>query len=125
MILICGRYEGVDQRVIELAVDREISIGDYVLMGGEVAAMVLIEATTRLIPGVIGNAESLQTESFNAVKDAQQLLEAPHYTRPPEFEGKKVPDVLMSGNHQEIERWRKETSDSLTAARRPDLKPKR
>ncbi len=117
LIFICGRYEGVDQRVSDLVVDEEISLGDYVLMGGEVAAMVVIEAVCRLIPGVIKNAESLQQESFAAGRG--ESLEYPHYTRPLEFRSLPVPPVLTSGNHQEIERWRSEKSAALTAKHRP------
>jgi tRNA (guanine37-N1)-methyltransferase len=105
LILICGRYEGVDQRFIESYVDSEISIGPYVLMGGEVAAMVLIEASSRLIPGVLGNQDSLKEESFGAIE-----LEYPHYTRPPEFEGRAVPEVLLSGDHAKIAAWRKKST---------------
>lgn len=120
LILVCGRYEGVDQRAIDLAVDEEISIGDYVLMGGEVAAMVVIEAVTRLIPSVLGNAESLACESFDS-KDGALLLEAPHYTRPADFRGHAVPEVLLSGDHRKIETWRKDQAVARTRERRPDL----
>ncbi len=116
VVLVCGRYEGVDQRAIELAVDEEISIGDYVLCGGEVPAMALIEGMIRLIPGVLGNPESTQTESFQ-----QSLLEGPHYTRPAEFRGLHVPDVLRSGDHAAIASWRTERSKEFTRQRRPDL----
>lgn len=116
LILVCGRYEGVDQRFIDLYVDKEISIGDYVLMGGEVPAMVLIESITRLIPGVIGNESSTELESYE-----NNLLEAPQYTRPPEFENMKVPQPLLSGDHKAITNWRKERSLELTSRRRPDL----
>ena len=102
LILICGRYEGVDERVCELVVDEEISIGDYVLNGGEVAALVLLETVARLIPGVLGNEASLSHESFN-----EGLLEYPQYTRPPELRGLKVPKVLLSGDHKKIIEWRK------------------
>ena len=121
LILLCGRYEGIDQRVIDLAVDREISIGDYVIMGGEVAAMVVIEATVRLIPGVIGNSDSLTSESFTPQAHTPGLLEAPQYTRPAEFQGRKVPEVLQSGNHKKISEWRAEQSERLTRERRPEL----
>lgn len=117
MILVCGRYEGVDQRVIELCVDHEISIGEYVVMGGEVPAMVVIEACARLIDSVVGNAESIQHESFSA----DDSLEAPQFTRPPEFRGLKVPEVLLSGNHRKIAEWRSAESRRLTLARRPQL----
>lgn len=116
---IAGRYEGVDQRVIDGYVDEEISIGDYVLMGGEVAAMVVIEAVTRLIPGVLGNPLSTSTESFS--DPAALRLEAPHFTRPPEFEGRTVPEVLLSGDHGAIERWREEHARERTKRVRPDL----
>lgn len=121
LILLCGRYEGIDQRVIDLAVDREISIGDYIIMGGEVAAMVLIEAAARLIPGFIGNTDSLTRESFTPQPNEVGMLEAPQYTRPAEFNGLPVPEVLLSGNHKLIAEWRAAQSASLTASRRPDL----
>lgn len=116
LVLICGRYEGVDERVAEHLVDAEISVGDFVLAGGETAALVVIEAVTRLVPGVVGNAESLTTESHVA-----GLLEHPQYTRPAEFRGHKVPDVLLSGDHGAIERWRREQAEQITRQRRPDL----
>ena len=116
LIILCCRYEGVDERVVEHWVDEEIAIGDYVLMGGEVAAMALMEAVGRLLPGVLGNPESIANESFE-----QGLLEHPHYTKPAEFRGLAVPEVLRSGHHAEIEKWRKERSLADTAARRPDL----
>jgi tRNA (guanine37-N1)-methyltransferase len=117
ILLVCGRYEGVDQRVLDLAVDEEISIGDYVLSGGEVPAMVLIEGLVRLLPGVLGNPESTRTESFSG----GALLEGPHYTRPPIYRGHSVPEVLRSGNHAEIERWRRDHAQLRTRERRPDL----
>lgn len=120
VIIVCGRYEGIDQRVIDLYVDREISLGDYVLMGGETAAMVIIEASARLIADVVGNSESTVKESFQP-SEAGLLLEAPQYTRPAEFGGLKVPEVLLSGNHKDIEAWRRESSLKLTKERRPDL----
>ena len=116
VVLVCGRYEGVDQRAIELAVDEEISIGDYVLCGGEIPAMALIEGMIRLIPGVLGNPESTQTESFQT-----SLLEGPQYTRPAEFHGLHVPDVLRSGDHAAIATWRAERAREFTRQRRPDL----
>ena len=116
LVLVCGRYEGVDQRAIDLAVDEEISIGDYVLAGGESAAVVLIEAVTRLVPGVLGNPDSPVRESF-----AGDMLEGPHYTRPPTFRGLEVPAVLRGGHHAEIERWRAERARERTQERRPDL----
>jgi tRNA (guanine37-N1)-methyltransferase len=115
-IIVCGRFEGVDQRVIERRGLEEISIGDYVLAGGEVAAMVLLEAVVRLIPGVLGGADSHADESFE-----NGLLEYPQYTRPQSFEGEDIPSVLTSGDHAKIRRWREEQSRALTAARRPDL----
>jgi tRNA (guanine37-N1)-methyltransferase len=115
-IIICGRFEGVDQRVIDRRQLEEISIGDYVLAGGEVAAMVLLEAVVRLIPGVLGGAESHADESFE-----NGLLEYPQYTRPQSFEGLEIPPVLTSGDHGNIAKWRLEQSRTLTAQRRPDL----
>ncbi len=116
LYLICGRYEGVDERVAAHLVDREISIGDYVLTGGELPAMVLIDAVSRLVTGVLGSEESPRDESFD-----QHLLEYPHYTRPAEFEGHPVPEVLRSGHHAEIERWRRAQAAERTRRRRPDL----
>lgn len=119
VILICGRYEGVDQRVIDLAVDQQLCIGDYVLMGGEVPAMVVIEASARLITDVIGNAESLNDESFSSSEC--QLLEAPHYTRPAVFRERTVPEVLLSGDHAKIAAWKKAQAIERTRTFRPDL----
>lgn len=116
LILICGRYEGVDERVRENLVTHEMSIGDYVLSGGEAAAIVLIEAVARLIPGVLGSFESMQNDSFTT-----GLLQHPQYTRPSEFRGMAVPDVLLSGNHASIQRWRRQESLRRTFLRRPDL----
>ena len=118
VILLCGHYEGLDERVIEEIVTEEISIGDYVLTGGEPAALVLMDAVSRLVPGVLGKPESHQDESFSG---ETPLLEYPQYTRPPEFMGRKVPDVLLSGHHGKIEEWRHEQSVARTAAKRPDL----
>lgn len=115
LIILCGHYEGFDER-IHAYFDEEISIGDYVLTGGEVAALVLIESTVRLIPGILNKDESHQDDSFS-----DGLLEYPHYTRPREFEGKRVPEVLMSGNHQAIENWRRTEALKRTKTRRPDL----
>jgi tRNA (guanine37-N1)-methyltransferase len=115
-VLVCGRYEGVDQRVVELAVDEEISIGDFVLSGGEIPAMVVVEGLVRLLPGVLGNPDSARTESFRG-----DLLEGPQYTRPPEFRGLAVPEVLRSGNHAAVARWRRERATEITRQRRPDL----
>ncbi len=116
LYLICGRYEGVDERVASHLVDKEISIGDYVLTGGELPAMVLIDSVSRLVAGVLGSEESPRDESFD-----QHLLEYPHYTRPAEFEGHPVPEVLRSGHHGEIERWRRAQATERTRRRRPDL----
>ena len=116
LILICGRYEGVDERIVHDLVDDEISIGDYILTGGELAAMVVIEAVTRLIPGTLGAEASAENDSFS-----EGLLEHAHYTRPRNFEGMQVPEVLVSGHHQEIERWRRESSVMRTLLKRPDL----
>lgn len=116
IILICGHYEGVDERVRQHLSDREISIGDYVLTGGELSAMVVVDAVCRLIPGVLGNSESTASESFS-----MGLLEYPQYTRPSEYKGWKVPDVLTSGHHREIELWRRRESLRRTLIRRPDL----
>ena len=115
-LFICGSYEGVDERVREALVDDELSIGDYVLTNGGLPAMVIIDALTRLLPGALGDDESAQDESFSA-----GLLEYPHYTRPAEFRGMKVPEVLLSGHHAEIEKWRSEEARCRTAERRPDL----
>lgn len=116
LVMICGSYEGVDQRVHDSLVDFELSIGDYVLTNGGLPAMVVIDAVTRLLPGALGDDESARDESFS-----QDTLEYPHYTRPAEFRGMKVPDVLMSGHHAEIEKWRQEQSRLRTEQRRPDL----
>ncbi len=116
LILVCGRYEGIDERVREDWIDRELSIGDYVLPGGEIAALCVTEAVVRLLPGVLGNQDSLDEESF-----AQGRLEYPHYTRPQTFRGHEVPDVLLSGDHQRVDEWRREQAEKRTARRRPDL----
>jgi tRNA (guanine37-N1)-methyltransferase len=116
LILLCGRYEGVDQRVIEARAMTEISIGDYVLSGGELAAMVLLDSIVRLLPGVMGAAESAMEESFSA-----GLLEYPHYTRPAEWQGRRVPEVLLSGHHGAVAAWRQAASEQITRERRPDL----
>ncbi|HTW30500.1 MAG TPA: tRNA (guanosine(37)-N1)-methyltransferase TrmD [Candidatus Sulfotelmatobacter sp.] len=141
IVLICGRYEGVDERVADFLADRELSIGDYVLSGGELAAAVIIEAVTRLLPGAVGNEASTRQESFTAHEEAGEhaeseipgnvkpdstcgsngLLDYPHYTRPSEFRGMAVPEVLMNGNHQEIRRWRREQALQKTLRNRPDL----
>lgn len=116
VVLICGRYEGIDERVREALVDEEVSIGDYVLTGGELAALVIIDTVVRLIPGVLGDQDSAKEESFS-----WGILDYPHYTRPPEFRGMKVPEVLLSGNHREIERWRRREALRRTCRQRPDL----
>lgn len=116
LILICGHYEGIDERVRECLVDQEISIGDYVLTGGELPAMVLIDCLVRLIPGVLGDKDSLNFESFE-----DNLLEYPHYTRPADFKGWRVPEILLSGNHKKIEAWRKIQALKITRKKRPDL----
>lgn len=136
VVLICGRYEGVDERVNELACDRELSIGDYVLSGGELAAAVIVDATMRLIPGVLGNEDSSAYESFGHADEhfapdpegpprsthgSGGLLDYPHYTRPAEFRGLAVPEVLASGNHDQIRRWRRERALEKTLRNRPDL----
>ncbi len=116
LVLLCGHYEGLDERVVEHLVDDELCIGDYVLTGGELAAMVVCDAVVRLIPGVLGAEESSQEESF-----AEGLLEYPHYTRPPEFRGWTVPEILLSGNHAKIAEWRRQQSLLRTLRRRPEL----
>ena len=116
LVLLCGRYEGIDERIIEMCVDEEISIGDYVLSGGELGAMVLLDAVTRLIPGVLGHADSAVEDSFS-----EGWLDCPHYTRPEEFAGQRVPEVLLSGNHELIRRWRLKQSLGRTWLRRPEL----
>jgi tRNA (guanine37-N1)-methyltransferase len=116
LVLICGRYEGVDERVAEALATDEISIGDYVLSGGEPATLVVIDAVVRLIPGALGSETSATTESFS-----DGLLDCPHYTRPPDFEGMKVPEVLLTGHHAEIAKWRREAAEEKTKRNRPDL----
>jgi tRNA (guanine37-N1)-methyltransferase len=116
LILLCGRYEGVDERVREMFVNEEISIGDYVLTGGELAAMVMIDAVSRFLPGVLGSAQSAEDDSFT-----NALLEYPQYTRPFDFEGNRVPEILLSGNHAAISLWRRKEALKRTALRRPDL----
>jgi len=118
LVLICGRYEGVDERVVDGLPAEEISIGDYVLSGGEIPALVLIEAVTRLLPGVVGRAESIEQDSFE-----DGILDHPHYTRPREFRGMEVPEVLVSGDHAAIEKWRREAALRKTERNRPDLLP--
>jgi tRNA (guanine37-N1)-methyltransferase len=132
IVLVCGRYEGVDERVADFLADRELSIGDYVLSGGELAAAVIIEAVTRLLPGAVGNEASTRQESFTAHVAAEAgaadstcgsggLLDYPHYTRPADFRGMAVPEVLINGNHQEIRRWRRQRALEKTLRNRPDL----
>jgi tRNA (guanine37-N1)-methyltransferase len=121
VVLICGRYEGVDERVAEHLADEELSIGDYVLSGGELAACVVLDAVGRLLPGVVGNSDSTSFESFEATGHGEGALDCPQYTRPAEFRGWKVPEVLLSGNHKEIRRWRREAALEKTARLRPDL----
>jgi tRNA (guanine37-N1)-methyltransferase len=136
LVLLCGRYEGVDERVAENLADQEISVGDYILSGGEMAAAIMVDTITRLVPGALGNAASAQQESFTAggSKDAMPgcdrpdstcasggLLDYPHYTRPAEFRGAAVPEVLMGGNHEQIRRWRRKKALEKTLRNRPDL----
>jgi tRNA (guanine37-N1)-methyltransferase len=116
LILLCGRYEGVDQRVIDAHAMEEISVGDYVLSGGEIPALVVLDAAIRLLPGVMGAADSATEESFSS-----HLLEYPHYTRPAEWQGRRVPDVLLSGNHAAVAAWRRAEAERITSERRPDL----
>ena len=116
LIFVCGHYEGIDERIIELCIDREISIGDFVLTGGEIPAMAMVDAISRYVDGVLGNNQSLEEESFSS-----GLLEYPQYTRPAEFKGLKVPEVLLSGNHAEIAKFRKAEAEKITKARRPDI----
>ena len=117
LILLCGRYEGVDQRVIDVHATEEKSIGDYVLSGGELPALVVLDAAVRLLPGVMGAADSAREESFSP----ENLLEYPHYTRPAEWQGRRVPDVLLSGHHQAVAAWRRAEAERVTRERRPDL----
>ena len=119
-LIVCGRFEGIDQRVIEARELEEVSIGDYVLSGGEIAAMALIDACVRLLPGVMGKLASGTEESFS-----EGLLEYPQYTRPQEFEGRQIPEILISGDHAKVAAWRLAQSEALTAARRPDLLPRK
>ena len=116
IVLLCGRYEGIDERVREQVATEELSIGDYVVAGGELPALVVVEAVARQLPGVVGDAESVRSDSF-----ARKLLDWPHYTRPAELDGRRVPEVLMSGNHAEIQRWRRQAAVRRTLERRPEL----
>jgi len=125
-VLICGRYEGVDERVAECLVDEELSIGDYVLSGGELAACVFVDAVTRLLPGVLNNSSSAINESFATLENSSipadnSVLDYPHYTRPEDFEGQRVPDVLLCGDHKRVERWRRKKALEKTLKNRPDL----
>jgi tRNA (guanine37-N1)-methyltransferase len=132
IVLVCGRYEGVDERVADFLADRELSVGDYVLSGGELAAAVIIEAVTRLLPGAVGNEASTRQESFTAHAPTEPgaadstcgsggLLDYPHYTRPADFRGMRVPEVLLNGDHEEIRRWRRQRALEKTLRNRPDL----
>ena len=121
-ILLCGRYEGIDQRFIDLYVDEQISLGDFVLSGGEIPAMALLDAVARLMPGVLNDEGSHQQDSFNPALNG--LLDSPHYTRPEVWQGQGVPEALISGHHARIEAWRREQSLELTRQLRPDLLPK-
>lgn len=122
VLLICGRYEGVDERVSQYLADEEISIGDYVLSGGELAAAVVVDVVARLLPGVLGNEDSALNESFSREEDGgAAILDCPHYTRPADFRGWTVPEVLLGGNHAEIRRWRREAATEKTRRNRPDL----
>lgn len=123
-ILVCGRYEGIDERFIEMCVDQELSLGDFVLSGGELPALALVDGIMRLLPGALGNQGSLANESFNGAEGAQ-LLECAHYTRPPEFKGRRVPEVLLSGDHAKIAAWRRQNALERTQQKRPDLLLKR
>ncbi len=119
LLILCGRYEGVDERVAEHLADEEVSIGDFVLSGGELAAAVIVDTVARLLPGVLGNEDSTRNESFS--EESEGLLDCPQYTRPAEFRGWKVPEVLLGGNHEEIKRWRRAASREKTERLRPDL----
>jgi tRNA (guanine37-N1)-methyltransferase len=116
LVVLCGRYEGVDDRVREHLVTDEVSLGDYVLTGGEIAAMAIVDSVSRLVPGVLGRGESAEEESFS-----EGLLEYPHYSKPADFRGWRIPDILLGGNHEAIRRWRRKQSVRLTLERRPDL----
>jgi tRNA (guanine37-N1)-methyltransferase len=116
VVLLCGRYEGMDERVKELVAAEELSVGDYVLSGGELPALIVVDAVSRLVPGVVGDEQSVEADSFT-----RGLLDYPHYTRPAEFAGLRVPDVLLSGHHAQVRRWRKKTALARTLDRRPEL----
>ncbi|MDE3016721.1 MAG: tRNA (guanosine(37)-N1)-methyltransferase TrmD [Pseudomonadota bacterium] len=121
LIIVCGRFEGVDERIVEHHDMLEVSLGDFVLSGGEIAALAMLDAIVRLLPGVIGNTEATHEESFAETPEFSGLLEYPHYTRPPIWKGRPVPDVLLSGNHEQIRAWRLLQAERVTAARRPEL----
>jgi tRNA (guanine37-N1)-methyltransferase len=121
IIVICGRYEGVDERVVEHLATAEISVGDFILSGGEIAAAVVVDAVTRYVPGVVGKEESILRDSFSDPAAVRQLVEHPHYTRPAEFRGWKVPEVLISGDHEAVREWRREAGLKKTEKNRPDL----
>ena len=121
IILICGRYEGIDERVIEHLATAELSIGDFIISGGEIAATVVVDAVTRYVPGVVGKEESILRDSFSDPSAVRQLIEHPHYTRPAEFRGRNVPDVLLSGDHDAVRKWRHEAAVKKTERNRPDL----
>jgi tRNA (guanine37-N1)-methyltransferase len=123
ILLICGRYEGVDERVAEHLADEELSIGDFVLSGGELGAALVLDCVARLLPGVLGNKDSALHESFSEAGLEAGLLDCPQYTRPAEFRGWKVPEVLLSGNHEEIRNWRRQAARDKTVRNRPDLHP--
>jgi tRNA (guanine37-N1)-methyltransferase len=121
IILICGRYEGIDERVVEHLATAELSIGDFIVSGGEIGAVVLIDAVTRYVPGVVGKEESILRDSFSDPASEMQLVEHPHYTRPADFRGWKVPDVLISGDHNAVREWRQQAALKKTEKNRPDL----
>jgi tRNA (guanine37-N1)-methyltransferase len=124
LLFICGRYEGVDERVAEVLADEELSIGNFVLSGGELAAAVIVDSVARLLPGVLGNEASTVWESFSSEGLGEASLDCPQYTRPADFRGLKVPDTLLGGNHEEIRKWRRKAAEEKTAKMRPDLKSK-
>jgi tRNA (guanine37-N1)-methyltransferase len=121
VILICGRYEGIDERVVEHLATAEVSIGDFILSGGEIAAATVVDAVTRYVPGVVGKEESLLRDSFSDPAEPARRLEHPHYTRPADFRGWKVPEVLISGDHEAVRKWRDEAALTKTGKNRPDL----
>jgi tRNA (guanine37-N1)-methyltransferase len=121
VILLCGRYEGIDERVVEHLSTAEVSVGDFVLSGGEIGAVMIVDAVARYIPGVVGKEESILRDSFSDPAALEQIVEHPHYTRPSEFRGWAVPDVLISGDHEAVRKWREEAARAKTARNRPDL----